>query len=247
MPAIGPLIPALLIALLLGAGQIALASEATPVREMSVAQARAATIGEAVRVTGTVTVPSGAFAASLSTGFAIQDGTAGIYVLDSAHTFALGDRVRVTGRRGVEFDQQHIRLEAAEKLPGSGTVAPRPVRTGRVGAAEEGTLIRAAGRILRVQDDAPYGYKIFIDDGTGELQVFIDASTELIADATAWQPGDRVQVTGFAGRYQETHEIMPRIPSDMRKQAAQLHGISRPFSQSTKPSSVEVTPKRYGN
>ena len=65
-----------------------------------------------------------------------------------------------------------------------------------------------------------YGYKIFIDDGSGELQVFIDAATELIADVTVWQPGDRVKVTGFAGRYQETHEIMPRIPSDMRRQAA---------------------------
>ena len=65
-----------------------------------------------------------------------------------------------------------------------------------------------------------YGYKIFIDDGSGELQVFIDAATALIEGVTAWQPGDRIQVTDFAGRYQETHEIMPRIPSDMRKQAA---------------------------
>ncbi len=172
-------------------------------------------------MTGVVTVPSGAFASALSAGFAIQDGTAGIYVLDTRHAFELGDRVRVTGRRGAEFRQQNIRLESAEKLPGSGTVDSRPVRTGRVGAAEEGSLIRAAGRIGRVEDDAPYGTKIFIDDGSGELQVFIDASTPLIEDATRWQPGDSIDVTGFAGRYEATYEIMPRIPSDVRKQAAQ--------------------------
>ena len=171
-------------------------------------------------MTGIVTVQSGAFASSLTTGFAIQDGTAGIYVLDTEHSFELGNRVRVTGRRGMEFGQLNIRLESAEKLPGSGTVVPRLVRTGRVGEAEEGYLIRAAGRIDRVKDDAPYGYKIFVDDGSGELQVFVDASTELIEDVTVWKPGDSIDVIGFAGRYEETHEIMPRIPSDMRKQAA---------------------------
>ena len=221
LPSIGPLVPALPIAFLLAIGQDAPASEPPPLRETTIAQARAAASGEAVSVTGVVTVPSGAFASSLSAGFAIQDGTAGIYVLDTSHAFELGDRVRVTGRRGAEFQQRHIRLESAQKLPGSGTVEPRPVRTGRVGEAEEGTLIRAAGRIERVEDDAPYGHKIFIDDGSGELQVFIDASTALIEDVTRWQPGDTIDVTGFAGRYEETHEIMPRIPSDMSRQAAE--------------------------
>ena len=84
---------------------------------MSIEEVRASTSGEAVRVTSIVTVQSGAFASSLVAGFAIQDGTAGIYVLDTEHSFELGDRVRVTGRRGIEFDQQNIRLESAEKLP----------------------------------------------------------------------------------------------------------------------------------
>ncbi len=187
---------------------------------MSIEEARASRLGSTVGVTGIVTVQSGAFASSLSPGFAIQDGTAGIYVLDTEHDFELGDRVRVTGRRGVEFDQQNIRLDSAGKLPGSATVEPRPVQTGRVEEGEEGYLIRATGRITRVEDDAPYGYKIFIDDGTGELQVFIDASTALIENVTVWKPGDSVQVIGFAGRYRQTREIMPRIPSDMRKHAA---------------------------
>jgi DNA/RNA endonuclease YhcR with UshA esterase domain len=213
-------IATLLSAFLLGGCQAAPVSNSTPIREMSIEKARASTRGAAVRVTGIVTVQSGAFASSLSTGFAIQDRTAGIYVLDTEHAFELGDRVRVTGRRGMEFDQQNIRLESAEKPPGSGTVTPRPVQTGGVGEADEGYLIRAAGRIDRVEDDAPYGYKIFIDDGSGELQVFIDASIELIEDVAIWKPGDSIHVIGFAGRHEETHEIMPRIPSDLRKQAA---------------------------
>ncbi len=209
----------LLSAFLLGACQTEPASHRTSIAEMSIDEARASTSGSVVRVTGIVTVQSGAFASSLSTGFAIQDGTAGIYVLDTEHDFELGDTVRVTGTRGAEFAQLNIRLESAEKLPGSATVDPRPVRTGLVGEGEEGSLIRATGRIARVEDDAPYGYKIFIDDGSGELQVFIDASTELIENVTVWKPGDSVRVIGFAGRYEQTYEIMPRIPADMRRRA----------------------------
>ncbi len=218
-PIIRSCISTLLGAFFLGACPGVLASDAAPIREMTIAEARASESGTAVRVTGIVTVQSGAFASSLSTGFAIQDGTAGIYVLDREHAFELGDRVRVTGRRGAEFDQRHIRLDSAEKLPVSGTVVPRTVRTGRVGESEAGYLIRTAGRVNRAEDDAPYGYKVFIDDGSGELQVFIDASTELFRNATTWKPGDSIEVIGFAGRYKKIYEIMPRIPADMRKQA----------------------------
>ena len=210
----------LLAAFVCASCQIAWAFEPTPVRDMSIAEARALTSGQTARVTGIVTVPSGAFASSISTGFAIQDSTAGIYVLDAAHSFKLGDRVRVSGRRGSEFGQRNLRLESAERLPGSGKIVPRPVRTGGVGEAEDGYLITATGRIDRVQDDAPYGYKIFIDDGSGVLQVFIDASTGLLADARAWKPGDSIDVIGFAGRYNEAYEIMPRIPSDIDGHAA---------------------------
>ena len=47
-------------------------------------------IGERVRVFGTVTVQSGAFASSISSGFALQDESAGIYVVDADHAFRPG-------------------------------------------------------------------------------------------------------------------------------------------------------------
>lgn len=212
-------IHALLSAFLLAGCEAAQAPDTPQVREMTIEEARAWTGDVHVAVTGIVTVPSGAFASSLSTGFAIQDQTAGIYVLDTQHTFELGDRVRVTGRRSTEFEQQTIRLQSATKLPGSGAVVPLPIRTGQFREAEEGLLIQTTGRIERVLGDAPYGYKIFINDGSGELQVFIDASTELIGDVTVWKPGDSVHVTGFAGRYEKTRALMPRVWSDMRKTA----------------------------
>ena len=67
--------------------------------------------GKKVRVSGTVTVQSGAFASSVSSGFAIQDETAGIYVIDEALSYQLGQKVAVTGTVGAENMQPEIKLE----------------------------------------------------------------------------------------------------------------------------------------
>ena len=170
-----------------------------------------------VRVSGTVTVQSGAYASSISTGFAIQDETAGIYVIDDAHSYRLGQNVTVTGTVGSENMQPNIKLEKSTLLSGYGTITPRPVKTGKVGEAEGGYLITAEGKITETIDDGKYGYKLFIDDGSGPYQVFIDASTDLIKDATSWEPGDVIRVVGFAGRYNDVYEIMPRILPDIQK------------------------------
>lgn len=192
------------------------------VQTVSIKEARDMTTGEVVCVSGIVTVQSGAFASSISSGFVIQDDTAGIYVLDTNHVFKMGEKVQVTGKRCEEFNQLNISLESVKKFADSRMVTPRSVKTGSMGEAKEGYLIQAAGRITRVVDDAPYGYKVFIDDGSGEYQIFINASTDLIEDTAVWEVGDFIDVIGFAGQYEDTYEIMPRILSDIKKSSGKL-------------------------
>ena len=174
--------------------------------------------GKTVRVSGTVTVQSGAYASSISSGFAIQDETAGIYVIDDTHSYKLGQKVTVAGTVGTEYLQRNIMLEKSTLLSGTGTVIPRPVQTGYVGDAEGGYLITTKGKITKTIDDGKYGHKLFIDDGSGPYQVFINASTELIKHATSWKPGDVIRVVGFAGRYNDVYEIMPRILPDIQRE-----------------------------
>ena len=171
--------------------------------------------GELVRVTGIVTVQSGAFASSISTGFAVQDESAGIYVVDSNHAFKLGDRVRIRGETAKEFGQLNIILKSAEKLAGSGAVIPRAVKTGSVGEADEGILVQVVGYITRKDGDPPYGYKMFIDDSSGECQIFINTSTGLVENARKLKVGDLMLIIGFSGQYEKTYEIMPRVLSDI--------------------------------
>jgi hypothetical protein len=173
--------------------------------------------GKTVRVSGTVTVPSGAFASSISSGFAIQDGTAGIYVIDNAHAYQLGQKVMVAGTVGAENRQRNIKLQKSTLLGESITITPRPVRTGGLGEAEGGYLVVAEGLITSTMDDGAYGYKLFVDDGSGPCQVFINASTDLMKNAASWEAGDVIRVVGFVGRYNEVYEIMPRILSDIQK------------------------------
>ena len=172
-------------------------------------------IGERVRVSATVTVQSGAFASSISSGFALQDDSAGIYVVDADQAFNLGDRVAITGKRGAEFGQSNIILESAEKLTGAGTVIPRSVKSGNVGEAQEGILVRVEGYVTQTRGDPPYGYKAFIDDSSGEIQIFANVSTGLVDKARNWKVGDFISVIGFVGQYENTYEIMPRILSDI--------------------------------
>ena len=210
----------LLAAILVSGCLTAAVSDPAQIETVSIKEARSIPIGERVRVSGTVTVQSGAFSSSISSGFAVQDDSAGIYVVDADHAFNMGDRVEITGKRSAEFGQSNIILKSAEKLTGSGMVIPRPVETGNVGESEEGILIRVEGYVTQTKDDFPYGYKAYIDDGSGEFQIFVNASTELVENARKWKEGDFISVVGFAGQYEKTYEIMPRILSDITIQAA---------------------------
>ena len=108
-------------------GSIQILGETIPIREAR------QLIGRKVQVSGTVTAQSGAYASSISSGFAIQDETAGIYVIDDTHSYQLGQKVTITGTVGTEYMQRNIVLEKSTLLNGSGTITPRTVKTGYVG------------------------------------------------------------------------------------------------------------------
>jgi hypothetical protein len=67
-----------------------------------------------------------------------------------------------------------------------------------------------------VSDDRPYGYKIFLDDGSGETQVFVPVSTGIDPLALpSLQAGQHLIVVGFSGRFNDTYEVIPRFSEDL--------------------------------
>ncbi|HWO18978.1 MAG TPA: hypothetical protein VNO30_09380 [Kofleriaceae bacterium] len=190
---------------------------------LSIAEARGGANGTAVTVEGHVSVQPGAFTSAIGDeGFAIQDDTSGVYVkVDERPSFGLGAHVRVTGTLD---DQNQLRVLKAvpadiATLSGTEQVTAKDVGTGAVNESVEGQLIRVAGNVTQTfMDDSPYGYKLYINDGSGEVQVFVHVSAGLDkAMLQALTAGQRITVVGLAAQYETTYEVAPRQPSDLTR------------------------------
>jgi len=187
--------------------------DAPATQGITVQQARASAAGTPVTVEGIVSVPSGV----IDAGFAITDGGAGIHVAaDSTKRFAAGDRVRVTGKRGEVHGMASVQPDAVKRL-GEGTLPPpKTVRTGEVGEATEGWRVRVSGRAMTsVVSDLPYGYKLWIDDGSGRLQLFFAPSAGDFG-LQRIRVGQTVTATGFSAQYDAVYEVLPVSPADLQ-------------------------------
>ena len=186
---------------------------------IDISEARSITDGITVKVKGVVTVPSGYFASSIPYGFAIQDETAGIYIVDTSEMrkgqFQLGDKVEVTGIRSESYGLSTIKEYQTKKVGVAQKVTPALVKTGDINESTEGTLISTSGVIKKMKNDTPYGYKVYIDDGSGIIDIFVNTSTGMLKDSSNWQIGKAITVTGFSSQYGTEYECDPRVPTDI--------------------------------
>jgi DNA/RNA endonuclease YhcR with UshA esterase domain len=186
---------------------------------ISIAEARGLALGTVITIDGSVTVPPGAFTSStFDQGFAIQDHTGGIYVsVPDNPGFGLRQQVRVTGELAdTVLPGLLVLIHVTDiKAHGSGPkVQALPVATGVVGEGTEGKLVRIRGTITQpIFDDLPYGFIIFVNDGSGEVHSFVCASTGI--DVSGLSQGQTVEVTGFSGQYANDYEVDPRTQDDI--------------------------------
>ena len=189
-------------------------------KTITIAEARSLPLGTVVTIDGVVTVPSGAFSSStFDQGFAIQDRTGGIYVsVPNNNGFALRQQVRVTGTLADTVLPGLLVLVDVTEIKPHGTgpkVQPLPVATGAVGESTEGQIVKITGTITQpIINDLPFGFIIFINDGSGEVHSFVCASTGI--DTSLLIPGLTVEVTGFSGQFADDFEVDPRIQDDIK-------------------------------
>ncbi|MCK2242956.1 MULTISPECIES: hypothetical protein [unclassified Crossiella] len=212
-----PLLTAALLVTTLAVAPAHAAADQVPAQ--SIAAARALPLGSTVTVAGVATTPSGAFESSFyDKGFAIQDRTAGIYLkLATDLKVAPGRHTRITGKLTNSSGLLTLvpATPAAVTLGRAG-IPPRPEwrATGGVGEASEGRLVRVLARITKpVLDDLPYGRKVFVNDGSGELTIFVNTQTGI--DLSRLRVGQWVRVSGFSSQYDTHYEIDPRFPRDL--------------------------------
>ncbi len=97
------------------------------------------------------------------------------------------------------------------------TATPLAMKTGDIGPANEGKLVAVHSKIISdIVDDRPWGWKIYLDDGSGKLLVFIAPATKI--DVSNFHAGQTLNVIGFSGRYEQNIELLPRTPADITAQ-----------------------------
>ena len=193
------------------------AGHATPAFPIPIGAARHLLVGTVVTVAGTVSVPSGVFSSSFfDEGFAVEDFTGGIYV-SMADNLGLQYRQKATVTGTLAGSGGLLVLIPASdsdvRVHGRGpNVEPVFVRTGDIGEATEGLIVQVVGTVTRTEGDLPYGNKVFVNDGSGEIRVYINLGTGI--DFSQFAAGQHLSVTGFSGQFGD-YEIDVRFPSDM--------------------------------
>jgi len=198
-------------------------SQPPPPPELStIAEARKKELGDVVRIEGVVTVEPGTFFSGTGdVGFALQDETAGIYINNyDVITAALGSKMSVIGRVAAAVGQTVIETNItgiSEPEPGS-SVMPKDMMTGSINESTEGLLVRVSGNVSKaIVDEKPYGIKAFVDDGSGEVEIYVnlDGENKPLVDTTKLTVGAPVAITGFAQQYGDVYEIAPRKATDL--------------------------------
>lgn len=191
---------------------------------LPIADARALAEGSTATVEGYITVAPGTFnSATGDQGFVIQDATGGVYVgLMDLLNYPLDQKVCVTGKILQVAQQTVLATTKADVWEVAGmttTIMPADAKTGDVKEPVEGKLIRVAGKITQaVMDDSPYGKKVYIDDGSGEIQVFVHlVGGQPVIDTSMLMVDQMITVVGVGAQYETTYEVTPRKAGDLTK------------------------------
>jgi len=187
---------------------------------ISIANAKKLPLGAEVTIEGTVTVASGTFRSSFSDyGFQTQDKTGGMYItIKTDPHLTVGQRVRLTGKltetalkfQIVETDEKGIQV-----LSGAARPKPISIATGRIDERMIGKLIKISATVTKsVVEVAPYGFRVPVDDGTGEIIAYVSTSTGVSTKELV--PGKQVELIGVAGQFNQRFQIYPRSPADVK-------------------------------
>jgi hypothetical protein len=115
------------------------------------------------------------------------------------------------------FGEREVRVEEPSSIGVFGVGAamtPLRMATGALTLKQEGALVELAGAVARVR-----GRSIYVDDGSGEALVYIDADTHI--GVPHLNAGDALRVVGVVRRFADAAELVPRYPSDLSIQGEQ--------------------------
>lgn len=188
------------------AGRVAGSSVAA----VALADIREEEVGTQVETTGVVSAPPGVLGEKVL--YLAGSGIQVYFYQEAFPKLALGDRVTVRGELGTSLGEWRLKLKSVSDITKSGEAAkPEPHRaaTGEIDESWEGALVIVEGSVSSTSGDTFY-----VDDGSGEVKVFIKKSTKI--DKPKMSAGTDVTITGIVSRTNAGYRILPRFQEDVR-------------------------------
>ncbi|MEM1153305.1 MAG: hypothetical protein AAGI44_04135 [Pseudomonadota bacterium] len=198
------------------------------------------------KITATLQSAAGVFASSYGNqGFSVTDGTGGILVLiDGESSLQRGDKVMIQGTTTCQFGtlalddtvvkkirpqvstvfapKQIGQLSKPPKISGDPDVTPNWCDCLQPFSATSGNVIAVRGTaVADLEDDGEFGFKLFIDDGNGVAQIFIDASADVSVERLRRRllvQGEDLCIRGVVALFAGVgYELLPRSDRDFRR------------------------------
>jgi DNA/RNA endonuclease YhcR with UshA esterase domain len=206
---------------------------------VSIATARTTDLHRYVDLEGCVTVPPGILSDRY---IYIQEETGGIRVSLPARRgdfpkTNLADRVALRGRAATSSGERIAEIEDVgtfHVLGSCGVIAPTRYATGAVNATIQGRLVEVSGQVV----SATPRDQFVLNDGSGDVMVYIDATTRIRFPSLA--RGQTVRVIGVVSQWRGRVVVMPRYASDLvvAQTAASTRAVVAPSVAPTRPATV---------
>ncbi|MEO5511344.1 MAG: SdrD B-like domain-containing protein [Longimicrobiales bacterium] len=194
----------------------------------TIAEARAAAVGAIVAFEGIATVGQNTFASPVSGGLTsqqiyVQDATAGILVFNigTAPGIAAGDSVRVVGTRGVNATEVQVTTPTVTKLSTKTVPAARIITEAQAVALQfqgqlvsiPNLLVRNIGTVSTTTGSYNVGVGGPLPADTFTIRI---PSSNTGIPASTWVVGQRYDVTGDMGVFNNVANLKPRSLADVK-------------------------------
>lgn len=187
----------------------------------TVAQIRNFDVGTRVVFEGVVLVPPGV----LSSQYLYVGGELGVGIQVYSYKkefpeLVIGDKVSVSGELTEVSGEMRIKIARAEDVSRVDTITSVPVLPHTLLAAEvgemyEGGFVEIVGEIVGVK-----GSYVYLDDGTGEVKVYIRGGSGI--DKKMFEEGVRARVSGILQETKSGYQLSPRDHTDV---SIDIHGV----------------------
>ncbi|MFH1564486.1 MAG: lamin tail domain-containing protein [bacterium] len=204
--------------------------------EVELDQARGMEIGESVKTRGIVSVLPGVlgsqvfYISGVAVGGALNPpptppnpplrkggiSCGGIQVYSYKKDFpelSIGDEVEVIGVLSQSGGEDRLKISQKDdiKILGNvGYVPPLKITTDEIGKEIEGGFVLVEGEIVEIT-----GSSIFIDDGSGEVKIYLKESSGV--KKSDLKEGDVVSVAGIVSQTSSGFRLLPRSQDDIKK------------------------------